>query len=216
MPKCPKAMIFDWDNTLVDAWGCVTEALNTAREAFGQQSLDIEATRCLSARSARDIFKDWYGDQAETAHKIFYDRYQSAHLNHLKPLPGADGLLSWANAHAVPAFVVSNKRGDILRRECDFLRWNDYFLAVVGSTDAARDKPARDPVDLAFDRANLLLDGPDVWFIGDTQGDVDCAANAGVRPVLVNNPDLGKQLDIDLTFSSCNDLLEYLNSLEQP
>ncbi len=212
----PRAVVFDWDNTLVDAWGCVTDALNVTREAFRQSPVAIDDVIRYSAKSARNLFKDWYGPEAERAHAIFYESYQSSHLAHVKPMDGAEELLIKLHKKQTPMFVVSNKRGDVLRSECSHLRWDAFFCALVGSTDAPRDKPERDPVDFALKKAFLAADDPTIWFIGDTLSDVQCARNAGCTPVLLHNNVMESNLlAVELSFSRCADLIPFLDSLEQ-
>ncbi len=210
----PRAVIFDWDNTLVDAWGCVTDALNMARQAFSQPPISIQETKGFSAKSAKNLFKDWYGEEADKAHDIFYGRYQESHLAHLKAIEGADNLLIYLKELRVPLFVVSNKRGDILRQECHCLGWDSYFLSLVGSLDADRDKPEREPVDMALQQAGLKADDSSIWFVGDTHGDVQCARNAGCTPVLLHNHQEAEKLGVSLSFSSCQGLIDFLISLE--
>jgi len=215
LPPFPRAMIFDWDNTLIDAWGAVTHAMNTVRAAFGQEpSFTNEAVKRHSARSARALFLDWYGEEWKKAHEIFYGTYEKEHINNIKPLDGSAEILAWLEKREIPAFVVSNKRGDILREEAGHLGWSGFFRAVIGSLDAPRDKPERDPVDMALGRAGMEADDPAIWFVGDTRGDVACARNAGCTPVLVNNPAEAGVLQVEMAFSSCRELLEMLYSME--
>ena len=213
-PSLPRAVIFDWDNTLVDVWGSVTDAVNAVRAAFGQEPpWTAEETRGHSARSARSLFLEWYGDEWPKAHKIFYDHYQQSHLLHIRPLPFAEELLLWLKAQNIPSFVVSNKRGEILRQEAAHLGWTDFFASMVGSMDAPRDKPERDPVDMALNHAQLKADDPSIWFVGDTCGDVECARNAGCTPVIVYDFNEAKRLGVDLAFSDCQALLELFNNM---
>jgi phosphoglycolate phosphatase len=46
------------------------------------------------------------------------------------------------------------------------------------------DKPAVEPVDLALAESGIPR-GADVWFVGDTDIDMNCAINAGCLPVLL-------------------------------
>jgi phosphoglycolate phosphatase len=80
--------------------------------------------------------------------------------------------------------VVSNKSGDHLRRETAYLGWDRYFTSVVGATDAKRDKPAIDPILLAL-QGSGVAPGSDVWFIGDTAIDMQCALDANCMAILV-------------------------------
>ncbi len=79
--------------------------------------------------------------------------------------------------------VVSNKKGPNLRQEIEHLGWTAFFDTIVGSDDAPRDKPHADPVLLAFEKSHLKP-GPNVWFIGDSEIDLECAATTGCTAIL--------------------------------
>jgi phosphoglycolate phosphatase len=79
--------------------------------------------------------------------------------------------------------VVSNKKGGNLRQEVSHMGWDGLFDKVVGADDAARDKPHPDPVHMAFEGAPLMP-SRDVWFVGDSEIDIECADNTGCTAIL--------------------------------
>ncbi len=184
-PVRPRALLFDWDNTLVDTWGAIHHALTATFEAMGETPWTLEETRQRVRRSAREAFPVLFGDRAEEAAAVFYRAFESDHLENLEVREGAEALLQGlAKSGGYYLAVVSNKRGDLLRREAVRLGWDGYFERLVGATDAARDKPAVDAVKMALGDSGLAP-GPEVWFVGDTDIDMVCAANAGCLPVLL-------------------------------
>ncbi|MBV8776512.1 MAG: HAD family hydrolase, partial [Alphaproteobacteria bacterium] len=74
--------------------------------------------------------------------------------------------------------------GTVLRSEAEHLGWTPFFGAIVGAGDAHADKPHCAPVELAL-RPSGVAPGPDVWFVGDTAVDMECALAAGCVPVLL-------------------------------
>lgn len=180
----PKAIIFDWDNTLVDTWAVITECTNEALRSCSLPEWTEEQTRARAHGSLRDTFPQIFGHRWLSARETFYRRFDEVHLERLRPLDGAQDLLLAATRAGAMLFVVSNKTGPSLRKEAAHLRWSGRFRKVVGAGDAARDKPAPDPVFLAL--ADSGCDpGPDVWFVGDTAADLQCAHASGCRPVLL-------------------------------
>ncbi len=179
----PKALIFDWDNTLVDSWATICDANNHALEAFGFRPWTMEETQARAHKSMRDSYPELFGDRWEEASQVFYQRFSARHLETLTPLPGAGKMLAKMHARGIFLGVVSNKKGSYLRKEVVRLGWDHYFGRIIGAFDAERDKPARDPVDLALSGIGISA-GLDVWFVGDTDIDMECAVNAGCRPVL--------------------------------
>src|SRR5690606_3190282 len=54
----PRAILFDWDNTLVDTWGVLHRALAATFEAFGRRPWTLEETKRNVRASARDAFPE--------------------------------------------------------------------------------------------------------------------------------------------------------------
>lgn len=180
----PRALLFDWDNTLVDTWVVIHHALNVTQEAMGQAPWTLEETRVRVRASARDSFPQLFGGRADEAMTVFYDTYEREHLSRLQALPGAEAMLADLADGSHYLGVVSNKKGSVLRREAAHLGWDRWFGRLVGAEDAVADKPARAAVDLALESSGLGA-GPEVWFVGDTDIDMTCAHAAGCTAILL-------------------------------
>lgn len=179
----PCAVLFDWDNTLVDNWGAIRGALNAALREFGQAEWTLDQVHARVRRSLRETFPEIFGAEWERARAIFYKSFEAGHLEALAVLPGAADLLAVID---VPKAVVSNKQGKLLRREAEFLGWAGHFHRLVGAGDAARDKPDPAPFSLACE--GLELPEKDViWYIGDTGLDMQGAHGSSCTPILVGN-----------------------------
>jgi phosphoglycolate phosphatase len=181
----PAALIFDWDNTLVDTWPTIHDALNIMLPQMGHDPWPIEQTRLRVRQSLRDAFPALFGARWEEARKIYLEAFEAIHLDRLQPLPGAAALIAGLHEEGRYLALVSNKTGALLRKEVEALGWNHCFARVVGAGDAERDKPNRAPVDLALE-GSLYRPGEGIWFVGDTGIDMECAVNAGCLPVLVH------------------------------
>jgi len=184
-PPPPKAILFDWDNTLVDSWAVIHHAMTATFHAMGQRPWTLEECRQNVRKSARDSCPELFGERADEATAVFYRTYEADHLAQLRALPGAGEMLAaLAAADDLLLGVVSNKRGDILRLEAAKLGWDRFFSTVVGATDAACDKPSPEVVDFALTGSGIAA-GPAVWFVGDTDIDILCARNAGCTAILL-------------------------------
>jgi phosphoglycolate phosphatase len=180
----PRAIIFDWDNTLVDSWGTIHDALNFLMAAMEKPLWTIEETRERVRLSLREAFPPLFGERWEEARQIYMDRFRAIHLERLTPLPGREAMLRSLADDGHYLGVVSNKTGAVLRHEAEHLGWTPFFGAIVGAGDAHTDKPHCAPVELAL-RPSGIGPGPDVWFVGDTAVDMECAIAAGCVPVLL-------------------------------
>jgi len=181
LPK-PRAILFDWDNTLVDTWPIIHAALNMTLRYMEHPEWSLEKVRANVKKSMRESFPEMFGDRWEEASKHFQTSYRSLHLQELTALKGCEQMLA-AIPDDVFVGVVSNKVGSTLRMEIPALGWEKYFDIAIGATDAARDKPHADPALLAL-KDSGIAPGPDVWFVGDTSADLGCAENAGLSAIL--------------------------------
>ena len=180
----PRAILFDWDNTLIDSWGAIQDAQNHTLVAFGLEPWTLEETMVRVRGSMRDSYPQLFGERWLEAGEVFYRRFEERHMENLMPLTGAEEMLAALFGAGIYLGVVSNKKGDYLRAEAARLGWERYFGRIIGAFDAERDKPATDPVVLAL-AGSGIEPGPDVWFAGDACIDLDCATRAGCVPVLV-------------------------------
>jgi len=170
----PRAVIFDWDNTLVDTWPVIHEALHKTFTALGHEPWTLSMVKQRVARSMRDYFPGLFGDKWQEAADIYRQSYTDIRLEKLHALPGADAMLADLSTKNVYMAVASNKEGRNLRIEVEHLGWNPYFRQVIGASDTPRDKPAPEPVHAALKGSNISP-GSDVWFIGDSEIDMECA-----------------------------------------
>lgn len=182
----PRAILFDWDNTLVDSWATLHEARNHCLAAMGRPLWSLAETKERARLSLRDEFPVLFGERWEEARGIYLDKVREIHLDRLAPLPGRERLLRALAGQEVFLGVVSNKTGEFLRREVARLGWSDFFRSIVGAGDAPADKPARDPVHLALAPSGIPP-GEEVWFVGDTEVDMECAWNSGCIAVLLGD-----------------------------
>ncbi len=182
----PHALLFDWDNTLVDTWAVIHAALVPTFTAMGHRPWTIEECKQRVRQSARDAFPRLFGARADEALEIFYDAYGKAHVTALSALPGASELLSTLSSEGYHLGIVSNKAGELLRPEVAAMGWQRYFSAVIGASDAPKDKPAPEAPAMALGAMGVEA-SEEVWFVGDTDIDMHCAVEIGCLPVLLRD-----------------------------
>lgn len=178
----PKAILFDWDNTLVDTWPIIHTALHETMSEYGMTPWTMDEVKDRVAKSMRDAFPGLFGDKWEEAGERYMQNYRKYNIARLKPLPGAEAMLERLGELRIFRGIVSNKRGDNLRAELKHLGWEKYFDVWVGSGDAARDKPHADPVLLALEKSGLKPDAA-VWFVGDSAIDLETAQALGMTAI---------------------------------
>lgn len=211
----PQAILFDWDNTLVDSWATIHEALNAVMTAMDKPAWSLRETKERVRLSLRESFPIHFGNRWEEARRIYLDAFRAIHLARLNPLPGRGELLQGLAATGIFLGVVSNKTGALLRRETEELGWSGLFGSVVGAGDAAADKPHSAPVELALEPSGIVASEA-VWLVGDTGVDMECAHNSGCIPVLLGCGETDEEFigcRPRFVFSDCAALLHFVRGL---
>jgi phosphoglycolate phosphatase len=183
LPK-PKAVLFDWDDTIVHNWETAVQSLNTALVHMGMAPWDENEIRRRSGPSARDLFTQLFGDKWQEADKVYFDTFRRLSLENIKIFDHAEDLLRLLSMNGVAMAVVSNKRPAMLRHEVVHVGFRPYFTCVIGAGDAPADKPDPAPLLVALKECNIQP-GADVWYVGDSHTDMIAAARAGCSGVLI-------------------------------
>lgn len=216
----PPAVVFDWDNTLIDTFPLLKAASNTVRRAMGVEPWDDAEARLNIRLTAREVYPTLYGHRWQEAESIFYGHVRKHHLDAVNVIDGAAELLEWLQAQQVPMGILSNKRGEILRAEVRHLGWDKYFKTILGPDDVGGiGKPDPRGLAVAISRTCPSLgNGNAVWYVGDTENDLKTAKSAGVMSVYIENhtmshPDMIALEKPNFTFKDCNECLDYLRTL---
>ena len=207
----PTVLLYDWDNTLVDAWAPIAGALNQVLAARDLPLWTIRQTRERVRTNDEDSWRAWFADDWKAARKAFARAMRTQDLSQIRPMPGADEALEAGSP--IPQAVVSNKGRPFVEAEAAALGWSHRFALVVGAGDAEADKPHPAPILLALSRMNMPP-SPSVWYVGDTAVDMRAARAAGVTAVLVGDGahDAAATPDPHLHFPTAHDLARRLRA----
>lgn len=209
----PQAIIFDWDNTLVDSWPTIHAANNAALVAMGHEPWTRAQSEVRVRKSLAEAYSELFGERWEEARDVYYSHFRANHLQELAVLTGRADMLDALAEAGIYMGIVSNKDGQLLREEVAHLGWEDFFGAVVGANDVARAKPAPEPIHLSLE-PSIFRAGREVWYVGDTDIDLECAVAAGVVPVLLREkpPETGEfdQFAPELIFANGEKLCAFL------
>lgn len=180
----PQALIFDWDNTLVDSYEIVRVALNQVFTHFGRPLLSVSESREIPQTSLKDSFPVHFGDDWKVAREIYHNHFKKIHLEMLTPHEGAFEVLDYALQLKIPLFIVSNKTHQHLEDELKAMNWLHFFQYVKGSKDGEVDKPNPNSVNHTL-KDTAIKPGKQVWFIGDSLVDAECAIKSGCLPIII-------------------------------
>jgi len=203
--KKPKAIIFDWDNTLANTWPLIQHSIDSTMAKMGKEPWGLQKVKDNVHKSMRESFPEIFGDNWVEAGEFYKNTYRSIHLN-IALLEGSLDLINKINDKNILQFVVSNKIGETLRKEAKAIGIADKFFSLIGAQDASADKPSKAPVELALMGSDIELGKDEVWFVGDTITDIACAINCGATPVLYGCDDqVSKTVPFDILRGDTND-----------
>jgi len=214
--KLPKAVLFDWDSTLVDSLPLVHEALNHTLVKYNSSLWSIEDTQVKIHQSFRDYFPILFPENWPEVVNAFRSRYLEINID-LKPFPVAIDVLNLLKELDIYIALISNKRGDILRNELTRLNWHGYFSKVIGSEDLKHDKPHPITVEIALENTDIIPDHHPVWFVGDSVTDMETAYNTNCIPVFFGSDDHSGERYAhcrpEIIFADHQNLLSHLKKL---
>jgi len=211
----PKALIFDWDDTITNNWWRVLSSMNKTLLKLGYSEwTEDEALRRLGP-SARDLFPAVFGQEhAQEASDLYYSFIDELKGEGPRICDGAIEAVKVLAQTPLYLAVLSNKRADALRAEVALVGLTDCFSCIVGAGDAAEDKPGRAAVEKALEASKGIMPGPDVWFVGDSHIDMQCAHFNGLTAVLVETKPPPDEMLEDfrphLRFAGCKDLSSHI------
>ena len=182
----PKAILFDWDNTLVNNWEPIFFAYKETLKKLGLRNQSRDETLKNAKYSLRETFPKVFKKDWKKAKKIFYIAFKKIHLKKIKPINKAEELLKIINNKKIKCGVISNKDGILLRKEINKLGWKKYFKVIIGANEAKKDKPSKYPLLLALNKISLKP-SKNIWYVGDNEIDVEFAKNNKCSSIFIEN-----------------------------
>jgi HAD superfamily hydrolase (TIGR01549 family) len=178
-PPRLRAVLFDWDGTLVNSAEKTYRCYVQVFEGFG--------IRFDHARFEETYSPDWHQtyravglprESWRLADERWIDCYQRSGS---ALIPGTPEALARIRERSLVQGIVSSGDGGRVRRELEALGLAGLFGAVVCGGDTVRRKPDPEPLNVALQR--LALGPAEAVYVGDSPEDVHMARAAGVFSV---------------------------------
>ena len=182
----PKAILFDWDNTLVNNWEPIFIAYKETLKKLGLKKKSRGEIIKNAKYSLRETFPRVFKDDWKKAKKIFYVVFKKIHLQKIKPIPKVEKILKIIKEKKITCGVITNKDGNVLRKEINKLGWKKYFKILVGANEAKKDKPSKYPLLLALNKISLKPNR-NIWYVGDNDIDVEFAKKNKCSSIFIEN-----------------------------
>jgi phosphoglycolate phosphatase len=183
-----RAAVFDLDGTLLNTLDDLAAAVNYALGQMGMPRRSKAEVRSFLGNGTRVLMHlsvpEGTDEKTELrAFQTFTTRYNAHHADATAPYPGILDVVEALRDASVPRAVVSNKPDtDVQALVASY--FPGLFDAVVGQREDVRRKPAPDSLQAVM--RGLSLSPADVVYVGDSEVDVQTAANAGTDCVIVS------------------------------
>ena len=183
-----KAIIFDYDGTLVDSLPQIRDVLNETLTHYLLKPVTLEDTRAFIGDGSlklveRGINKSVSFTNSEIAivHNYYIERYNSCSNDTIFPYEGIEEVLGLLKNSGAKIAVVSNKPQKNVESGLADLFPNIEFDFVIGGGNEMNLplKPDSAMVDYAISK--LGVDRHEVAYVGDAEADVLVAKNAKVK-----------------------------------
>ncbi len=178
-----RAVLFDWDGTLLNSYEADLRAYLSMFHALGIKWTERE----LAQHYSPNWLRVYRAAQLPRSKWIEADRLwtRAYKLENPSLLPGARRVVRLLAQKYELGIVTSGNRPRVRRQLREF-ELAGYFSACVCSEDAAKRKPHPAPLQLALKR--LRRDPQHCVYVGDTAEDIEMARRAGVRAFGVLGP----------------------------
>ena len=182
-----KAVIFDLDGTLLDTLTDLAEGTNYALRVNGFPERTIDEIRRFVGNGARKLVERAVPEgQEETALEQVrqdFNVYYKIHCkDHTGPYPGIMEMLQELVQQGYSLGVVSNKPDFAVQELIP-----EYFPGIFASVSGERQGVAKKPApDLIWEAMKYLhADSSESVYVGDSEVDLEAAANAGIPCISV-------------------------------
>lgn len=182
-----KLAIFDLDGTILDTLEDLADAVNYALGECGCPLRTIEEVRRFVGNGIRKLIEravpaGLTEEEINRVHQIFSAYYQEHCADKTRPYEGILPLLKRLQAAGCLTAVVSNKADVAVQPLCQQY-YEGLFDYAIGEREGIRRKPAPDAVQEVLRR--LKIDAGEAVYIGDSEVDIQTAANAGLESIIV-------------------------------
>ena len=176
------AFIWDLDGTLLDSYEAI---LSGIEETYAQFSIpyDKEKVRAFILKySVQDLLEQVAEERDLDADMLNQVRARSLAEKNAQVvlMPGARGVLAWADKQGIQQFVYTHK-GDNAFSILRDLGLDSYFAEILTSQSGFARKPNPEAATYLLSKYHLKPDR--TYYIGDRTLDIEFAQNSGIQSI---------------------------------
>jgi phosphoglycolate phosphatase len=178
----PRAVLFDFDGTLIDSAKSVLASLSHALDTEGVQPR-VDLGPQLIGPPLRRTLMTLVGDETpaliERLAQRFREHYDAESYRATEVFEGVPELLQQLRQAKIALYIVTNKRVSATRRILEHLGWHDWFQGVY-ALDAFEPALPNKPAVVAAVLKQHGLAPELTWMVGDSEEDERAAHENGL------------------------------------
>ena len=187
----PKLVIFDLDGTLLDTLDDLGAAVNYAMQQRGFPLHTRDEYRMMVGHGARNLMTQALPEEYRNNEALIdaaladFRNYYNAHIDvYTKPFLGIPQLLENLHQKGVKLAVASNKYQEGTEHLIKEFFPDIPFVAILGNRPNQPLKPDPEVVGEILSKSGLSK--ADAVMVGDSDTDMETAANGGIRGIAVS------------------------------
>ena len=184
-----KAVLFDFDMTLVDSSYAIHHCTNLLADHLGFREISREEVLSAIGLTIEDSWRMFWGDFRQEWVDFYRANYREEEQSRLKFFPNTLSTLESLRLMGIKVGVVSNRR--YARRPVEYMGLDDMLDVVVGLEDVERAKPEPDSLLMGF--GILGLSPAECIYAGDTDIDMKTTIAAGCRGIGMTTGNFNKK-----------------------
>ncbi len=179
-----RALIFDFDGTLIDASIPICRSFNAALERFGAEPVEEVEIRKLIGKPLREMFPAVVPsigpDEIEQLIDYYRESFRPMAAALSRPMPGLKAMLAHFHPNTKLG-IATSRMSDGAQIILGALQVLDQFDVVIGLQDVDNAKPHPEPVLKALDA--LQTEPAHAIMVGDIPADIEAGKRAGTHTV---------------------------------
>jgi len=182
-----KAVLFDFDGTLIDTLEDIAHSVNSALKKIGFPQYELEDYRsfvgdgreALTSRVLPEQYRN--PDTIDKVLAYINEEYDRRWADNSRPYPGIPEMLDEINNRDIKMAILSNKANSFIEIMTARLLPHWRFAVVMGAMPTVPLKP--DPTSALQVATQMGLDPAEIIYLGDSDIDMITAGKAGMYPV---------------------------------
>lgn len=187
-----KAVLFDIDGTLLDAWDFVFEAVKYSLKLHGYPYPSNKKIQQAVGKPLLEFYQVLMPGADSLMLMQAHHQFQEENPHLIKTFPKAGQTLKNLKDRGFALATVSNRAKNSLLRSLKITKIFDHFDLILSAEDVLNPKPHKEHLLVALDY--FKVNPASAYMVGDTEDDIVAGKNAGVKTVGTTYGFLGKKI----------------------